>query len=85
MYNNAKGKDVIMEDLRETCLHRRLSKQGKEATWWDYMKIVHSECYGFVSEACSRNAHKELGLDFQETKNCVKDSFDGKSFDKADN
>lgn len=61
MFDNAKGKDVLLEDLREQCLHTRLAKEGKEALWWDYMKTVHSECFGFVSEACSRNAHKEIG------------------------
>ena len=49
------------------------------------MKEVHSECYGFISEACSRNAHKKLGLSYEETESCVNSSFDGSNHDLSDN
>jgi hypothetical protein len=35
------GKNIIMEDLRQVCLHERLAFEGKEPMWWDYMKYVH--------------------------------------------
>lgn len=41
------------------------------------MAEVHRECFGFISTACSKNAHKALGLDFEETKKCVNESFFG--------
>lgn len=49
------------------------------------MKEVHSECFGFISRACSRNAHQKLELDFAETETCVEESFLGKNHATSDN
>lgn len=48
-FNRVKGRDIIAEDLRQTCLHTNLKAAGEEAKWWDYIKEVHSECFGFIS------------------------------------
>lgn len=80
-----KGHDIITEDLRESCLHEKLSKSGQEAKWWDYMKYVHRECFGFITEKCSKLAHEDIGEDFETTKTCVNRSFKGKDWIKADN
>lgn len=88
---NIKGKDIIMEDLRQSCLHNQLkhnteSSTGSEWVWWDYMKYVHQECFDFITKECSEEAHKDIGVDFHETENCVKDSFGKKPIQfKAEN
>lgn len=47
---------------------------------------MHSECFGFISERCSKNAHQTLNLDFDKTQKCVKDSFtDGSDWAKSEN
>ena len=74
-FNRVKGRDIIMEDLRQSCLHTNLLKQGKEARWWDCIKEVHSECFGFISESCSKRAHELRKFDWEETQKCVKESF----------
>lgn len=84
-FNRIAGKDIILEDLRESCLHKELLKQNKEPKWWDYMKEVHAECFGFISRACSRNAHEKLELDFAATEKCVDESFLGANKSTADN
>jgi hypothetical protein len=38
----SQGKDIVLEDLRELCLHSRLQDQERESVWWDYMRNVHS-------------------------------------------
>lgn len=38
---------------------------------------MHAECFGFISEACSKNAHKTLKLDFAATQKCAEESFLG--------
>lgn len=63
-FNRVKGRDILYEDLRQTCLHKNLKLAGEETRWWDYIKEVHSECFGFISEDCSKNAHNRLNLDF---------------------
>ena len=49
------------------------------------MREVHSECFGFISKSCSRNAHQRLGLDFAETERCVQESFLGSDRSTVDN
>lgn len=39
------------------------------------MKSVHEQCYGSVNEDCSRLAHKDNGMDYKQTENCVRKSF----------
>jgi hypothetical protein len=56
-----------------------------EPLWWDYIKEVHSECFGFISKSCSKNAHSVLGLDFAATEKCVEESFDSSDHATADN
>lgn len=41
------------------------------------MHSVHEQCYGSVNEDCSRLAHKDNGMDFYTTHQCVVDSFGG--------
>lgn len=36
-----KGKDIIVEDLRQLCLHEKLTRDRNEPAWWDYIKYVH--------------------------------------------
>jgi hypothetical protein len=31
------GSNIIMEDLRQHCLHKLVKAEGKEHLWWDYM------------------------------------------------
>lgn len=59
------GKDIIMEDLRQTCLHKQLVYDGVEPLWWDYMKYAHQECYNFISEDCSKDAHARIKYDYE--------------------
>jgi hypothetical protein len=40
-FSNVKGKDIIIEDLRQTCLHQKLKSEERESVWWDYMRDVH--------------------------------------------
>jgi hypothetical protein len=58
-----KGREIILEDLREMCLYNIYYKKEPEV-WWNYMKHVHSQCYNGVSKLCSKRAHKDLGLNW---------------------
>jgi len=70
------GRQIIDEDLRQKCLYTNIKEvEGSLEKWFQYIERVHSECYGSVNEDCSFNAHKHLGLDFDDTQQCVRDSF----------
>ena len=74
---NTTGQDILYEDLRQKCLHDTLLESGKENLWWSYIQEFHQACYNEVTEACSKNAHDTLGLNFKATQDCVKKSFFG--------
>lgn len=70
------GRLIMFEDLRQKCLFNiYFKKMNKKKIWWDYMAAVHKECYGSVNIDCSKFAHKEAGIDFEKTQECVMDSF----------
>ena len=40
-----KGRDIILEDLREKCLYKKLyAKDSTRKLWWEYMKKIHMNC-----------------------------------------
>ena len=78
-----KGKEIIQEDLREKCLYNKFySDEKTRYLWWAYMKFVHQNCYNVINEDCSISAHKKLSLNFEETKQCVENSFSSSDWDK---
>lgn len=76
-FNNVKGTSIILENLRETCLHRQLVAADKEGDWWAYMKKAHMECPNFISKQCSKLAMDMIGANFNAVEECVTDSFEG--------
>jgi len=70
------GVDILVEDLRQKCLHQILSADGEEDKWWQYMQYVHRMCYEEVTEDCSKLGHKEIGRDFDKTMKCFYDTFE---------
>jgi hypothetical protein len=50
------------------------------------MKYAHRMCYEEINEECSKLAHKSIGVDYETTMTCVRNSFEGsKDMDKDDN
>jgi hypothetical protein len=79
------GKDILMEDLRESCLYDILKKEGQASQWWEYMAYVHKMCYEEVTEDCSKMGHKAINRDYQPTLDCVKSTFSGSNYAQDDN
>ena len=75
-----KGREILLEDLREKCIFDSDPKQ-----WWSYMRRVHQHCYNTIGEDCSKEAHKHLGMDFEKTQECVENSFNGNDWSVAEN
>jgi hypothetical protein len=48
--------------------------------WWDYVAYVHENCRGQANELCSKDAHKELDIDYYTTESCVDGSFNKKDW-----
>lgn len=46
---------------------------------------MHSECFSFIDELCSKRAHDEIGASYDETMECVDKSFWDKDYSTAEN
>lgn len=73
---NIKGRDILLEDVRQMCLWSRF-KDSEPLKWWKYIQRVHSTCYSVINEDCSERAHEFLNLDWDATNACVRESFGG--------
>jgi len=40
------------------------------------MKYVHQECFEYISEECSQDAHKRIKMKYEDTMECVAKSFE---------
>ena len=72
---NIKGRDIVLEDLRQLCLWDDLSNKNATMKWWNYIHHIHSACYSVINEDCSMRAHEKVGLSWETTSKCVKSSF----------
>ncbi len=78
-----KGREIILEDLRQKCLYQmNYNDTKKRHIWWDYIQSIHVNCYDILNEECSKKAHDRLGLSFTDTQKCVMDSFTSNDWDK---
>ena len=64
----------MYENIRQMCIYEKYYKSDPKI-FWDYMKSIHQLCYSSVNQACSADAHKEIGLDVKDTLKCLADSF----------
>ncbi len=51
------GKDILVEDLRQKCLHKLTTQAGQVDKWWEHIQDVHRKCYEEITEECSKLAH----------------------------
>ncbi len=73
------GKDILIEDLRQKCLHKLVSADNDQDKWWEYMQYVHRMCYEEINEECSKLGHKAIGRDYDTTMKCVSETFESSS------
>lgn len=76
---NIKGRDIVLEDVRQLCIWEDVVAKNDTTKWWKYMRRIHSTCYSVINEDCSQRAHEFSELDWDTTMSCVKESFGGKS------
>ena len=59
------------------CVYKQ-SYETDRQIFWDYIKEIHQECSGVVNEDCSMLGHERVGIDWDETNECVANSFSTK-------
>ena len=62
----ARGRSILHENIRESCLYSILEAKGSEEKWWKYIELVRTDCDNLLSQACSKNVTEQLGESWDE-------------------
>lgn len=57
------GRDVMLENLRQLCLHKIAVQSGKSWVWWDYASRFWDECQistGNYGQACAEKVFRDI-------------------------
>ncbi|XP_068640699.1 vacuolar-sorting receptor 6-like [Aristolochia californica] len=70
------GKDVVIENLRQLCVHRVANESGRSWVWWDFVTDFHIRCSmkeKKYSKECGEEVIKSLGLPLEKILKCMGD------------
>ncbi|MQL68263.1 hypothetical protein Taro_000530 [Colocasia esculenta] len=70
------GKDVVMENLRQLCVHRVANESHRPWVWWDFVTDFHVRCSmkkKTYSKECAEEVVKSLDLPLDKIKDCMGD------------
>ncbi|XP_042433403.1 vacuolar-sorting receptor 6-like [Zingiber officinale] len=70
------GKDVVIENLRQLCVHRVGNETGRPWVWWDFVTDFHVRCSmknKSYSRDCAEEVVKSLGLPLDKVNRCMGD------------
>ncbi|CAH9107116.1 unnamed protein product [Cuscuta europaea] len=70
------GRDVVLENLRQLCVHRVANETGKSWVWWDYVTDFHIRCSmkdKKYSKECAEGVLKSLNLPMEKMAKCMGD------------
>lgn len=76
------GKQIVMEDLRQYCLYKKLSLKNIQEMFFQYIQDTYDFCPGRIDEQCHLRALKKLEKDSgnkfkgEWVQQCVKESFE---------
>ena len=76
MTGTANGRDIVLEDLRQICLHKK-----SETDWWAYSLNFGKLCLvqGTEIQKCSHEILDMIGVNSNEIEDCVSESFENKT------
>ncbi|RZS10803.1 hypothetical protein BHM03_00042076, partial [Ensete ventricosum] len=70
------GKDVVIQNLRQTCLFKVANESGKPWLWWDYVTDFAIRCpmnEKKYTKGCAEEVIKALGIDLKKINKCMGD------------
>ncbi|XP_037459611.1 vacuolar-sorting receptor 3-like isoform X2 [Triticum dicoccoides] len=70
------GKQVVVENLRQLCVHRVANKSGRPWAWWDFTMDYKLRCSmkeKKYSKACAEEVVASLGLSLEKVLACMGD------------
>lgn len=71
-----KGRDVVIENLRQICMFNQLSESKDYSIWFKFQEEFSNNCESKIfNDDCSNEIMKKLGLNTSEVKKCYNKSF----------
>ncbi|KAG6536144.1 hypothetical protein ZIOFF_001188 [Zingiber officinale] len=70
------GKDIVVENLRQLCVHRVANESGRPWVWWDFVTDYHVRCSmkeKKFSKECGEAVVTSLGLSLDKVSKCMGD------------
>ncbi|OVA01562.1 EGF-like calcium-binding domain [Macleaya cordata] len=70
------GRDVVVENLRQLCVHRVTNESNHSWVWWDYVTDFHIRCSmkeKRYSKECAEDVMSSLGLPVEKIQKCMGD------------
>ncbi|XP_074268946.1 vacuolar-sorting receptor 6-like [Silene latifolia] len=70
------GKDVVIENLRQLCVHKVAKAENRSWVWWDYVTDFHIRCSmkdRKYTRTCADDVLKSLNLPADKIKSCMGD------------
>ncbi|XP_078170870.1 vacuolar-sorting receptor 6-like [Carex rostrata] len=70
------GKDVVIENLRQLCVHRVANESGRPWQWWDFVVDYDARCSMKAkkySKECAETVVRDLGLPVDKVQKCMGD------------
>lgn len=85
------GREIILEDLREYCLYRKLQQKAKADKFFDYIYHIHELCENRIDQKCYERGLQSIDFPKDWVDKCVEASFERNNdepeadYDKHDN
>ncbi|WOG85493.1 hypothetical protein DCAR_0104682 [Daucus carota subsp. sativus] len=70
------GRDVVIENLRQLCVHRVANESHRSWVWWDYVTDFHIRCsmkQMRYSKECAESVMESLDLPIAKIRSCMGD------------
>ncbi len=78
------GSIIVMESIKQKCIYNNALQKGKIEYFWKFMTIFYEKCIQKedFTENCSNDAIYSSGVNLNEIKDCIYESFSGTSYEK---
>ena len=81
------GSTISIESIKQKCIYNITLNNKKSDMFWKYMSVFYQNCISKenFNEDCSNGVITDIGLNLNEIKECLTQSFVGTTYDKQQN
>ena len=69
------GRSIIMENLRQHCIHKLLKNRKKAEKFFEYIAFIHKKCETRIDQKCSLEGIESIGMKYLDVEQCVEKTF----------